>query len=172
MIRNWLEDGPGAHTIGVVLNHSLVSWETAERLVAEELTQFVLNTETNRSTADHMGGRRRAVSSCAESCTPLLECYNGGYTRSGQHVQPCRCRGHSSPCARWHYRLHFPRRGEQLLHTDLMVAFGGLPVKNGQIGQGGVGRHHQQPDERGSKRRGQVCQRVTATSRHDQCAER
>ena len=40
--------------------------------------------------------------------------------------------------------IYFPTPWRTITqHTDLMVAFGGLPVKNGQIGQGGVGRHHQ-----------------------------
>ena len=81
-------------------------------------------------------GERRAISSCAESRTRFLNAI-GGYTRSvntyslaaAEVILPHVLGGITD-------FIYFPTPWRTITqHTDLMVAFGGLPVKNGQIGQ-------------------------------------
>lgn len=147
MIRqSWLRDGPGAapHLRGRD-PFVAVDWDTAHRLVAQELDR-VRNTHGNRAI---FGGSYGWASAGRFHHAPsqlhrFLNCI-GGYTRSKftysfaaaeamvPHILGS-YRAYLDTCTSW------PSIRD---NTRLMVCFGGVPLKNGQICQGGTGNHHQ-----------------------------
>lgn len=147
MIRkSWLEDGPGAHTDRRGAEPFVeVSWETAERLVAKELTRVCAEYGNESIYGGSYGWASAGRFHHAQSHVHRFLNAIGGYTRSvntyslaaAEVILPHVLGGITD-------FIYFPTPWRTIAqHTDLMVAFGGLPVKNGQIGQGGVGRHHQ-----------------------------
>ena len=147
MIReSWLKSGPGSN------NHQRgadpfvsVSWETAERLVADELSRVKDNFGNRAIYAGSYGWASAGRFHHAQSQVHrFLNCI-GGYTRSVNTYSLA-----SAEVILPHIMAPlFPLLVEStswpsvIENTDLLVAFGGIPLKNGQINAGGVGRHVQ-----------------------------
>ena len=147
MIReSWLKHGPGTdnHKRGADPFVS-VSWNTAERLVANELNRVRNDFGNNAIYAGSYGWASAGRFHHAQSQVHrFLNCI-GGYTRSVNTYSLA-----SAEVILPHILGPlFPLLAEStswpsvIENTDLLVAFGGIPLKNGQINAGGVGRHVQ-----------------------------
>ncbi len=147
MVReSWLKSGPGTNNQKRGAEPFIsVSWETAERLVADELNR-VRNEFGNRAIyAGSYGWASAGRFHHAQSqIHRFLNCI-GGYTRSVNTYSLA-----SAEVLLPHILAPlFPLLVETtswpsvIGNTDLLVAFGGIPLKNGQINNGGVGRHVQ-----------------------------
>ena len=145
--KSWLQSGPGTGGNRRGQEDFLeVSWEEAERLVAKELRR-VIDTYGNESIfAGSYGwasaGRFHHAQGHLKRFLNLL----GGFTNSvntyslaaGEVILP-----HVLGGAEFIYGATSWQ--SIISHCDLMVAFGGLPLKNAAIGQGGVGAHRTGP---------------------------
>ena len=145
--KSWLDGGPG--TAGDLRGQDTfvpVSWEKAEQLVAAELNR-VIDTHGNSSIfAGSYGwasaGRFHHAQGHLKRFLNLL----GGFTKSvnsyslaaGEVILP-----HVLGGAEFIYGA---TSWQSIIDDcDLMVAFGGIPVKNAVIGQGGLGAHRAAP---------------------------
>ena len=147
MIReSWLKSGPGSNNQQRGADPFIsVSWETAERLVADELNRVRNNFGNNAIYAGSYGWASAGRFHHAQSQVHrFLNCI-GGYTRSVDTYSLA-----SAEVILPHVMAPlFPMLVEStswpsvIENTDLLVAFGGIPLKNGQINSGGVGRHVQ-----------------------------
>ncbi|MDJ0612200.1 MAG: molybdopterin guanine dinucleotide-containing S/N-oxide reductase [Rhizobiaceae bacterium] len=145
--KGWLENGPGSTSKRGNDAFVRIGWDEAERLVAEELKRVIGEFGNEAIYAGSYGWASAGRFHHAQSqIHRFLNCI-GGYTRSRDtysfaaaevlmpHVLGG-CREFMYPGNSWQSIIE---------NTDLIVAFGGIPVKNGQIAQGGCGRHRQ-PD--------------------------
>ncbi|MAC76968.1 MAG: Asp-tRNA(Asn)/Glu-tRNA(Gln) amidotransferase GatCAB subunit C [Rhodobacteraceae bacterium] len=144
--QSWLDHGPGAR--GDLRGEDPfveVSWDEAERLVADELNRVRTLHGNEAIYAGSYGWASAGRFHHAQSnLKRFLNCI-GGFTRSvntysfaaGEVIVP-HVMGHF-------YNLVYDATSWRsvIADTDLFVAFGGVPIKNGQIAQGGVGRHVQ-----------------------------
>ena len=147
MIReSWLKFGPGRKNQQRGADPFIsVSWETAERLVADELNRVRNDFGNNAIYAGSYGWASAGRFHHAQSQVHrFLNCI-GGYTRSVNTYSLA-----SAEVIMPHIMAPlFPLLVEStswpsvIENTDLLVAFGGIPIKNGQINSGGVGRHVQ-----------------------------
>ena len=146
MVRQgWLENGPG-HGAGRGLEPFIrLTWDQAEALVAKELARVRSDHGNQAIYAGSYGWASAGRFHHAQSqIHRFLNCI-GGYTKSKDtysfaaaevllpHVLGG-CRQFFYPGNNWRSVIE---------NTELLVAFGGIPIKNGQIAQGGVGRHRQ-----------------------------
>lgn len=147
MIRkSWLEGGPG--TAGEKRGEEEfveVSWEKATRLVADELNR-VRQAYGNKSIyAGSYGWASAGRFHHAQSqLKRFLNCI-GGYS-SSKNTYSFAAAEVLVPHILGTFRGHLDRTTSwETIATDceLFVAFGGVPLKNGQISQGGVGAHVQ-----------------------------
>lgn len=144
--KSWLEGGPGAR--GDLRGDDPfveVTWEEANALVTEELNRVIQAHGNNAIYAGSYGWASAGRFHHAQSqLKRFLNCI-GGYTSSkntysfaaAEVVVPHilgTFRGHLDTTTSW-----------ETIATDceLFVAFGGVPLKNGQISQGGTGAHVQ-----------------------------
>jgi biotin/methionine sulfoxide reductase len=144
--KSWLEGGPGSNPRLRGADPFIeVSWTEAENLVANELNR-VRNTFGNSAIyAGSYGWSSAGRFHHAQSqLHRFLNCI-GGYTKSNftysfaaaEAVVPHilgSYREFLDTCTSWESILE---------NTELFVCFGGIPVKNGQICQGGTGNHYQ-----------------------------
>ncbi|MFK7880891.1 molybdopterin guanine dinucleotide-containing S/N-oxide reductase [Roseobacter sp.] len=147
MIRkSWLEGGPG--TAGHLRGDEgfvEVSWSEANRLVADELKRVI---DAHGNSAIYAGSYGWASAGrfhhAQGQLKRFLNCI-GGFTRSkntysfaaAEVVVPHVLgdfRGPLDQTTSWQSIAK---------HCELFVAFGGVPLKNGQISQGGLGEHVQ-----------------------------
>ncbi|MEM7563716.1 MAG: molybdopterin guanine dinucleotide-containing S/N-oxide reductase [Pseudomonadota bacterium] len=147
MIRkSWLESGPGSN------NHLRgsepfveVSWEKAEKLVAEELTrvrnQFGNEAIFGGSYGWSSAGRFHHAQSQLHR---FLKCI-GGYTRSVGTYSFAAAEAMVPHILGdfWQLLLQTTSWRSVIDDGQLVVAFGGMPWSNGQINSGGLGRHVQ-----------------------------
>ena len=147
MIRkSWLDHGPGAATENRGAEPFVeVSWEEAERLVGDELNRVRHTFGNNAIYAGSYGWSSAGRFHHAQSqLHRFLNCI-GGYTKSVFTYSFCAAeamvphilgtyRAYLDTCTSWDSIVD---------HTKLFVAFGGVPLKNGQICQGGTGHHYQ-----------------------------
>ena len=147
MVReSWLKEGPNTnnHLRGVEPFIS-VSWEEAERLVAKELTRVTNDFGNESIFAGSYGWSSAGRFHHAQSqLHRFLNCI-GGYTKSKftysfaaaeamvPHILGS-FRAFLDTCTSWDSIIN---------NTELFVCFGGVPLKNGQICQGGTGHHYQ-----------------------------
>ena len=147
MIReSWLKEGANTknHLRGVEPFVS-VSWEEAESLVVDELSRIVDNFGNSAIFAGSYGWSSAGRFHHAQSqLHRFLNCI-GGYTRSKftysfaaaeamvPHILGS-YRAFLDTCTSWDSIIE---------NTNLFVCFGGIPLKNGQICQGGTGSHYQ-----------------------------
>ena len=144
--RGWLEGGPGAdgHRRGEDA-FVRVSWDEANRLVAGEIDR-VRREHGNRAIYagsygwasagrfHHAQGQLKRFLNCVGGYTGSVNTYSFA---AAEVVVPHvlgTFRGHLDTATGW----------ESIAQgCDLFVAFGGVPLKNGQISQGGLGQHVQ-----------------------------
>ncbi len=144
--RSWLENGPGtaAHRTGSD-PFCQVSWEFAETLVADELNRVRHHFGNESIFAGSYGWASAGRFHHAQSqLRRFLNCI-GGFTRSvntyslaaGEVILP-------HVLGEVREFLYYPTSWQSIIAScRLVVAFGGLPLKNGQITQGGTARHRQ-----------------------------
>lgn len=144
--QSWLDSGPGSNPEKRGADPFVtVSWETAEKLVAEELTRVKQHFGNNAIYAGSYGWASAGRFHHAQSqIHRFLNCI-GGYTRSVDSYSYAAAEvivphvlgslyGFLACATSW---------PSIIKNTQLLVAFGGIPIKNGQINSGGVGRHVQ-----------------------------
>ena len=147
MIRkSWLEGGPGTRgNLRGSAPYVEVSWETAETLVAEELNRV----RENFGNAAIFGGSYGWASAgrfhhAQSQLHRFLNCI-GGYTKS-KFTYSFAAAEAVAPHILGSYRAYldtFTSWQSNKDSTKLSVCFGGIPLKNGQICQGGTGHHYQ-----------------------------
>ena len=147
MVRQgYLEHGPDANRGGRGCEPFVtVSWDHAERLVADELKRV---RETHGNEAIYAGcygwasaGRFHHAKSqlhrfmnCVGGATVSRDTYSFA---AGEVILP-------HVLGNLHKLFGTMTTWPSIIeHTDLLVAFGGLPLKNGQVNSGGAGRHVQ-----------------------------
>lgn len=147
MVRqSYLESGPGSANQKRGTDPFVeVSWEVAEQLVADELTRVRAQYGNQAVYAGSYGWSSAGRFHHAQSqIHRFLNCV-GGYTASKDTysfaaVEVVLPHVIGNLYAMLTYGTSWPSIIE---NTELMVAFGGIPLKNGQINAGGVGRHVQ-----------------------------
>lgn len=144
--KSWLEGGPGTRTdLRGIDPFVEVSWATANRLVAAELDRV----RTTYGNASIFGGSYGWASAGrfhhAQSQLKRFLNTIGGFTSSKYTYSFAAAeamvphilgsfRDYLDTCTSWEVIRD---------HTKLFVCFGGVPLKNGQISQGGTGCHIQ-----------------------------
>ena len=147
MIRkSWFERGPGTNNnLRGVDPFIEVSWDKAEKLVAEEINRV----KDKYGNASIFGGSYGWASAgrfhhAQSQLHRFLNCV-GGYTRSKftysfaaaeamvPHILGS-YRAYLDTCTSWE---------SVKKNTEVFLCFGGVPIKNGQISQGGTGHHYQ-----------------------------
>ncbi len=144
--KSWLETGPGAAPERRGRDPFVaVDWETANDLVATELNRVRTEFGNESIFAGSYGWASAGRFHHAQSqLRRFLNCI-GGHTQSvntysfaaGEVLVPHVLGG---------FRAFVYSEGnwdDVIQECDLLVAFGGVPIKNGQISQGGVGNHVQ-----------------------------
>jgi len=144
--KSWLDGGPGSATDRRGLDPFVeVSWEVAEKLVADELNR-VRHTFGNEAIfAGSYGWASAGRFHHAQSqLKRFLNCI-GGFTKSVNSYSLAAGEVIVNRAIGDFRGMIYDQTGWQSIvdHTELFVSFGGVPLKNGQIGQGGVGRHRQ-----------------------------
>ncbi|MGI9605711.1 MAG: molybdopterin-dependent oxidoreductase [Acidimicrobiales bacterium] len=145
--KSWLEGGPGA--AGELRGSDPfveVSWEVAEQLVADELERVRTDHGNEAIYAGSYGwasaGRFHHAQSQLKS---FLNCI-GGFTRSVNTYSFAAAEvtvPHVLGSDVRHFAYAGPTWSDIIANTELLVAFGGVRVNNGQISQGGGGQHVQ-----------------------------
>jgi len=144
--KSWLEGGPGSNNnLRGVDPFIEVSWDKAEALVASELQRVIANYGNSAIFAGSYGWSSAGRFHHAQSqLHRFLNCI-GGYTKSkytysfaaAEAMVPHilgNFRTFLDTCTSW---------DSIIKNTELFVCFGGIPLKNGQISQGGTGNHYQ-----------------------------
>lgn len=144
--KSWLESGPGAATEKRGADPFVsISWETAEKLVAEELTRVKENFGNSAIYGGCYGWSSAGRFHHAQSqIHRFLNCI-GGYTRSKNTYSFASAEVILPHVIGNMFELLVDTTSwpSVIDNTELLVAFGGIPIKNGQINAGGVGRHVQ-----------------------------
>lgn len=144
--KSWLEGGPGTagHLRGTD-SFVQVSWAEVERLVAAELTRI---TQEHGNQAIYAGSYGWASAGrfhhAQGQLKRFLNCI-GGYT-SSKNTYSFAAAEVVVPHVLGDFRgpLDSSTSWQSIAkHCALFVAFGGVPLKNGQISQGGLGAHVQ-----------------------------
>ena len=144
--KGWLEHGPDSDRSKRGAEPFVaVSWDEASRLVARELGR-VIAAHGNRAIFagsygwasagqfHHAPNQLRRFLNCIGGHTYKRETYS---LAAGEVILP-------HVLGQIFRLLPFHTSWPSIIeHTDLLVAFGGLPVKNGQVNNGGTGRHVQ-----------------------------
>ncbi|MCY4149348.1 MAG: molybdopterin-dependent oxidoreductase [Gammaproteobacteria bacterium] len=144
--KSWLDQGPGAANECRGKDPFVeVNWEEAEQIVADELTRIIQTHGNNAIYAGSYGWASAGRFHHAQSqIHRFLNCI-GGYVRSvdtysfaaGEVLLP-------HIIGNLYVMLTHATSWPSIIdHSDLLIAFGGIPLKNGQINAGGLGRHTQ-----------------------------
>jgi len=147
MIRkSWLESGPGSnnHLRGVD-PFIEVSWEQAEQLVAKELLRVKAEFGNQAIFGGSYGWSSAGRFHHAQSqLHRFLKCI-GGYTRSVGTYSFAAAEVIVPHVLGDFWNLLVTTTSWRSIIDDgqLLVAFGGMPLKNGQVNAGGIGRHVQ-----------------------------
>mgnify|MGYP001181327618 CR=1 FL=1 len=144
--KSWLESGPGTATDKRGSEAFVeVPWAEAEQLVADELNRVRLEFGNEAIFAGCYGWASAGRFHHAQSQTHrFLNCI-GGYTKS-VNTYSFAAAEVIVPHVLGSYRdyVYSATSWESIKNDgELFVAFGGVPIKNGQIGQGGIGKHRQ-----------------------------
>ena len=144
--KSWLESGPGSATEKRGADTFVsVSWEIADKLVAKELTRVKENFGNNAIYGGCYGWSSAGRFHHAQSqIHRFLNCI-GGYTRSKNTYSFASAEVILPHVIGNMFELLVDTTSwpSVIDNTELLVAFGGIPIKNGQINAGGVGRHVQ-----------------------------
>ena len=144
--RSYLDRGPGAATEGRGAEPFVaVGWDEAERLVAAEIDRVRLAHGNASIFAGSYGWGSAGQFHHPQGHLHRLLNLAGGFTRSvntyslaaAENIMP-----HVMGSFPWLQGQHtsWP---SIIAHTDLMVCFGGMPLKNSQINYRGLARHTQ-----------------------------
>lgn len=140
--RGWLERGPGADRRRGSDEFVAVSWDAALRAVADELSRVrasygckaIFGGSYGWSSAGrfhHAQSQVHRFLNCLGGYVYSVNTYSAGASEVVlPHVMGSYSRSRSGVSLR--------QIAEQ---TELIVAFGGMPAKNSQVGAGGIGRH-------------------------------
>ncbi len=145
--KGWLEGGPGSSSEARGKEDFVeVSWETVNSLVAGELKRVIGAHGNSAIYAGSYGWASAGRFHHAQSqLKRFLNCI-GGFT-SSRNTYSFAAAEVVVPHILGTYRGHLDRTTSwDSIASDcaLFVAFGGVPLKNGQISQGGTGAHVQQ----------------------------
>ncbi len=143
--RGWLDNGPGPSDRRGAEPFVEVSWDEAERLVADELTRIVETHGNNAIYGGSYGWSSAGRFHHAQSQLHRFLNSIGGYTRS-VNTYSFAAAEVIVPHVLGTYRPYLERTTSWRSIAQagqLFVAFGGLPLKNGQINTGGTGAHTQ-----------------------------
>lgn len=147
MIReSWLSEGPGSKTSARGSDPFVaVSWEDANRLIANELQRVRGSFGNQAIFAGSYGWASAGRFHHAQSqLKRFLNCF-GGFT-SSKNTYSFAAAEVVVPHVLGTFRGHLDRTtswDSVASDCELFVAFGGTPLKNGQISQGGLGVHVQ-----------------------------
>ena len=144
--KSWLEGGPGHRPeLRGVDPFVAVSWEEANKLVAGEIDRVRKNFGNQAIFGGSYGWASAGRFHHAQSqLHRFLNCA-GGYTKS-KFTYSFAAAEAMVPHILGSFREYLDTSTSWDLirdHTELFVCFGGIPLKNGQISQGGTGRHYQ-----------------------------
>lgn len=147
MVReSWLRDGPGARTdLRGKEGYVEVSWDELEQLVADELTRVRRDHGSGAIYAGSYGWASAGRFHHAQSQLKRFLNLGGGFTASVFTYSFCAAEA-IVPYVLGDYRefMQSTTAWESIAEAgELFVAFGGVPVKNGQIEQGVAGLHIQ-----------------------------
>ncbi len=144
--KSWLDFGPGKRNeLRGVEPFIEVSWDEAEKLVADELGRVIKEFGNSSIFAGSYGWASAGRFHHAQGHLHRFMNCIGGYTRSkftysfaaAEAVVPHilgSYRQFLDTCTSWDSIID---------NTELFLCFGGIPLKNGQICQGGTGHHYQ-----------------------------
>lgn len=142
----YLAEGPHAqHTRRGDDEFVEVSWETALRLVADELNRVRQNFGNQAIFGGSYGWASAGRFHHAQSQLHRFLNSVGGYTRSKNTYSFAAAEVMMPHVLGGFREFLYPGSFWQGIteHADIVLAFGGIPLKNGQIAQGGTGRHRQ-----------------------------
>ena len=147
MIRkSWLESGPGSHPERRGLDPFVrVAWDKANQIVAKELGRVIKAYGNEAIYAGSYGWASAGRFHHAQGQLHRFLNSIGGYTKS-VNTYSFAAAEVIVPHVIGHFRNYiYNQTSWRSIHDycELFVAFGGVPLKNGQIGQGGLGRHVQ-----------------------------
>ena len=155
--KSWLESGPGTAVEKRGKDPFVrVSWETAEKLVANELTRIKSEFGNQAIYGGCYGWASAGRFHHAQSQVHrFLNCI-GGYTRSKNTYSFAAAEVILPHVIGGMFDLLVDSTSwpSVIENTELLVAFGGIPLKNGQINSGGVGRHVQRDQLRSARQAG------------------
>lgn len=142
--KGWLDGGPGATPEGRGSDPFVsISWDEAERLVADELNRVRTNFGNQAIFGGSYGWSGAGRFHHAQSQLHRFLNSIGGYTKSvnsyslaaGEVILP-HVLGDAAEM------IHRPTSWQSVIdHSDLLVAFGGMPLRNSQVTSGGTARH-------------------------------
>ena len=147
MIRkSWLDHGPASHPERRGLDPFVrVSWDQADQIVAAELERVISAYGNEAIYAGSYGWASAGRFHHAPGQLHRFLNSIGGYTKS-VNTYSFAAAEVIVPHVIGHFRNYIYNQTSWKSvrdHAQLFVAFGGVPLKNGQIGQGGLGRHIQ-----------------------------
>ena len=155
--KSWIEGGPGAAPELRGKDPFVeVSWERAEKLVADELQRVRTGFGNQAIYGGSYGWSGAGRFHHAQSQLHRFLNTIGGYTRSVNtysHAAGEVILSHVvGDAARF---IHSPPSWRSVVkHTELLVSFGGMPLRNSQISAGGTGRHRSRDGLIDAKRAG------------------
>ncbi|EAR52713.1 oxidoreductase, molybdopterin-binding [Oceanicola granulosus HTCC2516] len=144
--KGWLEDPDGRNRDRRGSDAFVaVSWDEVEGLIADELTRVRRDFGNEAIYAGSYGWASAGRFHHAQGHLRRFLNLNGGFTRS---VNTYSLAAGEVICEHviggfWVAAADTTDWQSIVEHTELFVAFGGLPLRNGQISQGGTGRHRQ-----------------------------
>ncbi|MBM4639923.1 molybdopterin guanine dinucleotide-containing S/N-oxide reductase [Rhodococcus hoagii] len=141
--RGWLESGPGPSEVRGADEFVAVSWDELTELLARELRRIVARHGNRAIFGGSYGWASAGRFHHAQSQVHRFLNMLGGYTRS-VHTYSLGATGVIMPrVVGTHWKLFARSTNWDVIaaNTDLMVCFGGVPLKNTAVNGGGTSEH-------------------------------